>query len=295
MSTPFRDTAVMTQRIAPGQTDLSGRTYLVTGGNTGIGLATAAALAGRGGRVHLACRSRQKGEAAVASIRAEHGADAARFLPLDLADLASVRACAEQFLSLGEPLHVLINNAGIAGRRGLTADGFELMFGVNHLGHFALTTALLDRLMQDKARIVNVSSDAHFAARGVDFDAVRRRTRNITGMPEYAVSKLCNVLFSAELARRLDGSGVTSYSLHPGVVASDIWRRVPWPARKLMTRRMLTTEQGSRTSLYCATSPDLASASGRYYADCQEREPSPVATPELAERLWQRSQEWTVG
>jgi retinol dehydrogenase 12 len=275
--------------------DLSGRTFLVTGANTGIGLATATALAGRGGRVYLACRSRQKGEAAAASIQAAHGAGTARFLPLDLADLASVRDCARQYLALGEPLHVLINNAGVAGRRGLTADGFELIFGVNHLGHFALTAALLDLLIASQARIVNVSSDAHYQANGVDFDAVRRRTRNITGMPEYAVSKLCNVLFSAELARRLDGTGATSYSLHPGVVASDIWRRVPWPARTLVTRRMLTTEQGALTSLYCATSADVAGDNGRYYTDCQQREPSPVATTELADRLWQRSQEWAEG
>jgi retinol dehydrogenase 12 len=275
--------------------DLSEQNFLITGANTGIGLATAAAIASRGGRVFLGCRSKQKGEAAVASITVAHGSEAAIFLPLDLADLASVRDCASQFLSLGEPLHVLINNAGIAGRRGLTADGFELMFGVNHIGHFALTNALLDLLIASKARIVNVSSDAHYQARGIDFDAVRRRTRNITGMPEYSVSKLCNVLFSQELARRLDGSGVTSYALHPGVVASDIWRRVPWPVRPLVTRRMLTTEQGARTSVYCATSAELAGVSGRFYDNCAEREPSPVATRELGEQLWRRSQEWTAG
>jgi retinol dehydrogenase 12 len=272
--------------------DLSGRTYLVTGGNTGIGLATAMGLAARGGRVHIACRSREKGEAAVAGVVAATGNDAVRFLPLDLADLASVRASAAAFLALGEPLHVLINNAGVAGQRGLTTDGFELMFGVNHLGHFAFTTALLDLLTSSGARIVTVSSDAHYQARGVDFEAVRRRGRAITGMPEYAVSKLCNVLFSQELGRRLDGTGVTTYSLHPGVVASDIWRRVPWPVRPLMTRRMLTTGQGARTSLYCATEPELASRSGRYYDDCAERAPSPVATAELGELLWQQSKEW---
>jgi retinol dehydrogenase 12 len=114
-------------------------------------------------------------------------------------------------------------------------------------------------------------------------------------MPEYSVSKLCNVLFSAELARRLDGTGVTSYALHPGVVASDIWRRVPWPVRPLVTMRMLTNEQGARTSLYCATSPEVAGTTGRFYDNCAEREPSPVATPDLAGRLWQRSEEWTAG
>jgi NAD(P)-dependent dehydrogenase (short-subunit alcohol dehydrogenase family) len=276
--------------------DLSGRTVLVTGGNTGIGLATARTLAGRGARVHLACRSREKGVAAVAAITAETGNDGVRFLQLDLADLAAVRTAAAEFLALGEPLHVLINNAGVAGRRGLTADGFELMFGVNHLGHFALTTALLGCLAESAssgARVVTVSSDSHYQAKGVDFGQVRRRTRTITGMPEYAVSKLCNVLFSLELARRLDGTGVTSYALHPGVVASDIWRRVPWPVRPLITRRMLTVEQGARTSLYCATAPELAAVSGRYYEDCAEREPSPVATAELSKLLWQQSEEWT--
>ena len=272
--------------------NLSGRTFLVTGGNTGIGLATARALAKAGGRVHLACRSEQNGQAAVAAVAAEAGSDQVRFLHLDLADLASVRAGAQSFLALNEPLHVLINNAGVAGRRALTKDGFELMFGVNHLGHFAFTIALLDCLTSSKARIVNVSSDAHYAARGVNFDQLRRPARGITGMAEYAVSKLCNVLFTQELARRLAGTGVTSYSLHPGVVASDIWRRVPWPARSLVTRRMLTVDQGAQTSLYCATSPELAEASGRYYDDCAEREPSRVATPELAGQLWQRSAEW---
>jgi NAD(P)-dependent dehydrogenase (short-subunit alcohol dehydrogenase family) len=270
----------------------SGRTFIVTGGNTGIGLATARALARRGARVHLACRSEQKGRAAAAAIAAAAGTDQVRFLQLDLADLGSVLTSAQTFLGLGEPLHVLINNAGVAGRRALTKDGFELMFGVNHLGHFAFTMALLDCLTSSRARIVNVASDAHYAAKGVNFDQLRRPARGITGMPEYAVSKLCNVLFTQELARRLAGTGVTSYSLHPGVVASDIWRRVPWPVRPLVTRRMLSVDRGAQTSLYCATSPELAEVSGRYYDNCAEREPSPVATAELARQLWEHSEAW---
>jgi retinol dehydrogenase 12 len=278
--------------------ELTGRTFLVTGANTGIGRATARALAEGGGRVTVACRSPEKGTAAVAGIVTETGNEAVRFLELDLASLASVRAAADDFLARGEPLDVLINNAGVAGQRGLTRDGFELMFGVNHLGHFAFTLALLDCLKQSAgretggARIVTVSSDAHYQAKGVDFAQLRRRTRAITGMPEYSVSKLCNVLFSQELARRLTGTAVTTYALHPGVVASDIWHRVPWPVRPLMTRRMLSVEQGARTSLYCATAPELAGQSGRYYEDCAEREPSPVATPELARRLWEQSEAW---
>jgi NAD(P)-dependent dehydrogenase (short-subunit alcohol dehydrogenase family) len=292
------------QHAGPGETqpaaqnaaaehDLAGRTFLVTGGNTGIGRATVTGLAARGGRVYVACRSEEKGQAAVASVVAATGNEAVCYLPLDLASLASVRQCAKEFLALGEPLHVLINNAGVGGQRGLTADGFELEFGVNHLGHFALTTALLDHLAASgPGRVVTVSSDAHFQARGVDFSVVRKSTVTRTAMREYAVSKLCNVLFSAELARRADGRGVTSYALHPGVVASDIWRRVPWPVRPLIKMRMITPEEGAQTSLYCATSPELAQASGRYYDKCTELAPSPRATSDLARLLWDLSEEW---
>jgi NAD(P)-dependent dehydrogenase (short-subunit alcohol dehydrogenase family) len=206
-----------------------------------------------------------------------------------------VRRCAEQFLALGEPLHVLINNGGVAGRRGMTKDGFELAFGVNHVGHFALTNALLDRLAASApARVVTVASDAHYQAGGVDFDAARRPTASRTGLREYAVSKLCNVLFSQELARRVQGRGITTYALHPGLVASDIWRRVPWPIRPLIKLRMISPEEGARTSLYCATS-DSAAASGRFYDDSREREPSQVATPHLARTLWEHSQAWVTG
>ncbi len=270
-----------------------GRTFLVTGGNTGIGRATAAGLAGRGGRVWIAARSPAKGEAAVVAIKAETGSDSVWFLPLDLADLDSVQSCAAGFLALGEPLNVLVNNAGVAGRRGLTKQGFELTFGVNHLGHFALTNALLGCLTGSApARVVTVTSDAHYSAKGIDFEALRRPARGLTGLPEYAVSKLCNVLFTQELARRVAGTGVTTYALHPGVVASDIWRRVPWPVRPIVTRRMLSTTDGAQTSLYCATSPDVAQDSGLFYDKCAERAPSGVATPGLAAELWKRSETW---
>ena len=274
-------------------TDLAGQTFLVTGGNTGIGLATARGLAARGGRVHIACRSAARAQAAVAAITAATGSDQVSFLLLDLADLASVRACAPAFLTRGEPLHALINNAGMGGARGLTADGFELAFGTNHLGHFALTRALADHLAAcAPARVVTVASDAHYRAPGVDFASLRRPTRSWTGLPEYAVSKLCNVLFSQELARRMAGRGVTSYALHPGVAASGIFRRMPQPFRSVIKLFMISPEQGARTSLYCATDPGLAGASGRFYDNCAEREPSPAATAGLACRLWEQSEEW---
>jgi NAD(P)-dependent dehydrogenase (short-subunit alcohol dehydrogenase family) len=155
----------------------SPRTFLITGGNNGIGRATAIALARDGGRVYIACRSAASGEAAVGAVKSASGSDTVWLLPLDLASLASVRSCAASFLERDEPLHVLVNNAGVAGQQGVTTDGFELQFGVNHLGHFALTQLLLQRLKASgpDARIVSVSSRAHFDAQGIDFDAVRRR------------------------------------------------------------------------------------------------------------------------
>jgi NAD(P)-dependent dehydrogenase (short-subunit alcohol dehydrogenase family) len=221
------------------------------------------------------------------------GTGAVEFLRLDLGDLESVRACAEEFLRAGEPLNALINNAGLAGGRGITESGFELAFGTNYIGPFLLTALLLDRLRESApARVVNVASALHYRAPGIDFSAVRRRTKSLTGVPEYAVSKLANVLHAQELARRLDGTGVTTYSLHPGEVASDIWRRLPWPVRPLMTRNLLSPADGAQTSLYCATSPDIAAQSGHYYDNCRQKEASAVATPELGSELWDRSSEW---
>jgi NAD(P)-dependent dehydrogenase (short-subunit alcohol dehydrogenase family) len=270
-------------------------TFLITGGNTGIGYATGLELARRGERVYLACRSASSGTAAVNAMRAAAGNPAVSFLPLDLADLDSVRSCAAAFLALDEPLPVLINNAGVAGRQGVTAQGFELAFGVNHLGHFLLTSLLRERLVASApARVVTVSSDAHYQARSIDWDELRRRGHGMTGMHQYAVSKLCNVLFAQELARQLEGTGVTTYAVHPGVVASDIWRRIPWPVRPLLTRRMLSVEEGAQTSLYCATSPAVAADTGRFSEKCAPREPSEVATASLAAELWRRSAEWTA-
>jgi retinol dehydrogenase 12 len=274
--------------------DLDGRTFLITGANTGIGRETARALAGRGARLYLAVRSEERGRQAIEEISTQTGNRDLELLSLDLGDLESVRRCAEAFLATGEPLHVLINNAGLAGARGLTASGFEIAFGTNHVGPFLLTALLLDRLRSSApARIVNVASIAHYNAPGIDWDAVRRPTRSFTGMREYSVSKLANVLHARELARRLEGAGVTTYSLHPGTIASDIWRRVPWPLRPLMKRRMRTPEQGARTSIYCATSDELTGQTGGYYVDCRPKRPAASVTDTLAAELWRRSGEWT--
>lgn len=272
--------------------DLDGRVFVVTGANTGIGAATARALAERGGRVVLACRSEEKTRPVIDAI--EQGGGAADFLRLDLADLSQVRAAADELLGRGHPIHVLVANAGLAGQRGLTADGFEMTFGVNHLGHYLFTRLLLDRLRESApARVVVVASAAHYDAKGIDWDAVQHKTRSVSGIREYAVSKLANVLFAAELARREQGTGITTYALHPGVIASDVWRRVPWPVRAVMKRFMKDTEEGAQTSIYCATAPELADETGRYYDDCARKTPSHLAQdPELAAELWQRSEEW---
>lgn len=275
--------------------DLNGRTFLVTGANTGIGKETARGLAGRGARVVAAGRSEEKTRAAMKEIADDTGNTDLDFVPLDLGDLSSVRAAATTFLASGEPLHVLVNNAGLAGQRGMTASGFELAFGTNHVGTFLLTELLRDHIAASgPGRIVNVASTGHYRAPGIDWDAVRRPTVTRTAFDEYCVSKLANVLHAQELGRRLEGTGVTTYSLHPGTIASDVWREVPVGLRHVMKLFMKSTEQGARTSLYCATSPDVAHETGRYYSDRKEKAPSKVATPELAAELWERSEAWVA-
>jgi len=273
---------------------LAGQVALVTGANTGIGRVTARELARRGAHVFIACRSAQRAQPVVDEIRAATGSVTVELLSLDLGDLASVRACAQAFLARELPLHLLINNAGIAGAKGSSTSGFELAFGVNHVGHFLLTQLLLDCLKHSApARIVTVSSQAHYRAPGIDWDAVRQPTRSATGLPEYGVSKLANALFSAELGRRLAGSGVSTYALHPGVVASDVWRSVPWPFRSLMKLAMISTEEGAATTLHCATSGDVAQETGLYYDKCRVKQPSRLAQdPALAAELWKRSEAW---
>jgi retinol dehydrogenase-12 len=275
--------------------DLANKLFIVTGANTGIGKITARELARGGARVLLACRSEAKTRAVIEELQREVPGAKLEYLQLDLSDLASVRTCAEAILARNEPIHGLINNAGMAGAKGLTKDGFELTFGTNHLWPYLFTRLLLDRIKQGHGRIVTVASKSHYQAKGIDWDAVRKPTRSATGMHEYEVSKLSNVLFSNELARRLEGTGVTTYALHPGVVATDVWRKIPAPVRWLMKKFMITPEDGAVASLRCATDPAFASQTGRYYdVGGEERAPSLLATDaELAKTLWTKSAEWT--
>src|SRR5215470_15714654 len=254
---------------------LTGRVALVTGANTGIGRVTALELARKGAQLFLACRSAERTRSVINEIRAARPDALAEWLPLELSDFDSVRACARMFLDRALPLHLLVNNAGVAGARGLTRSGFEWMFGVNHMGHFLLTQLLLERIRRSApARIVTVASRAHRRVGGIDWAAVRKPTATLTGVREYCVSKLANVLFSAELGRRLEGSGVSTYALHPGVVDSDIWRRLPGPLRALNRLRLISNEEGARTTLHCALSEAAGGETGLYYSESLPTPPS---------------------
>ena len=274
---------------------LDGQLFIVTGANSGIGRVTAQRLARRGARVVLAGRSLQRCQAFAVELGREVDPRRIEVLALDLADLASVRAAAALVIERRWPIAGLINNAGVAGARGQTRDGFELAFGVNHLGHFLFTRLLESRLRDSApARVVNVSSDAHLRVKGIDFAALDRPTQTRTALREYGVSKLCNVLFTRALARRWAGSGVTSYALHPGVIATAIWRHVPQPLRWLMTSLMATPEDGAATTVWCATAPELAAVSGHYYRNRHEARPNRVAEDDgLVDRLWQESEKRT--
>lgn len=277
---------------------LQGRVALITGANTGIGLVTARELCAMGARVFIACRSTATGRGAIDTIRKAHPSAQVELLSLDLGDFDSVRRCADAFLKRDLPLHLLINNAGLAGAKGLTKSGFELAFGTNHVGHFLFTKLLLERIKASAAeavpaRIVTVSSRAHYRASAIDWKNLQKPTATATALAEYSVSKLANALFSAELSRRLAGTGVNTYALHPGVVASDVWRSVPWPIRPLMKRWMITVEEGALTTLHCATSAEAAHETGLYYDKCKVRTPSTLAKDvALAAELWQRSEGW---
>lgn len=282
------------------QVDLAGRVVLITGANTGIGRATAADLAGRGAELILACRNEAKTLPVIDELRAASGNDAIELLALDLGDLASVRRAAGEVLAADRPLHVLVNNAGLAGQRGQTTDGFELAFGTNHLGHFLLTNLLLDRLRSSAepgapARVVNVASGSHFDAPGIDFDALQQSTPSVVGMREYSVSKLANVLFTQQLAQRVDPAEVAVFATDPGPVHTDVWRRIPGPIYAIFRRvmRLKPVEAGAAPSIFCIVEPGLEAQSGAYVDEhCRVVPPSPIATPALGQELWERSEAW---
>lgn len=273
--------------------DLTGRTFLVTGANSGIGRAAAEALAARGAGLVLACRSEERTRPVLEAIRSRYHAVPVQFLTLDVSDLDSVRAAAERFLAGGAPLDVLINNAGIAGTNGLSRQGFDLTYATNHIGPFLLTKLLLPRLEESaEGRIVNVASAANKMVKQLDWSVLERRTSpRKSGFSDYAATKLMNVLHARELARRLTGTRVTTCSLHPGAVATNVWRALPGPLQWLLKLFMLSNEEGAQTTLYCSTATELRGVSGRYYDKGREARPNRLADDEaLAGELWRRTE-----
>ena len=271
--------------------DLTDARVVITGANTGIGRVTARELARVGAEVVLVGRSRDRTLGTIAEISALSGSEP-EFIAMDLANLESVRAAAAGVRAMGAPIDILINNAGVAGLRGVTQDGFENHFGINHLGHYLFTRLLVDQVAAaSDPRIVTVASRASTRVRSFSLDHVRTPTRSKTGFPEYCHSKLANVLFSAELARR---TGLRTYSLHPGVVATDIWRQIPaWAAAIWKRFFMISVEEGAQTSLCCAASPECAGDTGLYYSDCAIAPPNPLVNKaELPTMLWEKSAEW---
>lgn len=265
----------------------------MTGANSGIGRALVEALAARNGRVVLACRSEELTQPVLEALRASHPGVQAEFLHLDLADLTSVRNAAASFLATGGRLDVLVNNAGVAGTHALSRDGFDLTYATNYIGPFLLTNLLRPRLLESaEGRIVNVASAAHRHTDHIDWSVLaRRETPKRSAMGDYAVTKLMNILHARELARRLVGTRVTTYALHPGAVASNIWRKVPQPLQGFLKLFMLSNEHGARTPLFCATAPELRGVSGRYYANSSELAPSHLAQDDaLARELWERTE-----
>jgi retinol dehydrogenase-14 len=279
--------------VAAPPLSLAGRTCLVTGANRGIGLATARGLAGLGAHVMVVARDQAAGEATTAEIRRATGNDAVDLLVADLASQASVRALANQVLERYHRVHVLVNNAGvITRRRAVTADGIETQFAVNHLAYFLLTNLLLERLkISAPARIIVVSSDAHWTHQ-LDFDDLQlaRRWRPVRA---YARTKLANVLFAYELARRLAGTGVTVNCVHPGGIATKLLASaLPFPAisTPLMNRYAGTPEQGADTPIYLAASPEVEDVTGKYFVNRKAVRSSAATYDFMAARaLWEES------
>jgi len=271
--------------------DLTGKTMLVTGCNSGLGLQTIRALALRGARVLATARTVEKARDACAGLKGE-------FLPLacELSDPASVRACVAAVKSSAGPLDAVIGNAGVmAIPTPQQKFGWELHLFTNHIGHFILITGLLDRLAP-AGRVVVVASNAHrrAPAAGIEFDNLSGE-RGYQPMKAYGASKLANILFTRELSRRLGTGSQTANTLHPGVIATGITRSIPAIVQTAMRMAapliLKTPAQGAATQCYLATSPAVAQVTGAYYSDCNPSETTPIARdPALAARLWQESE-----
>ncbi len=270
---------------------MEGKTVLITGGNSGIGKVTARELAKQGAKVFLACRESDKTAAALEELNGVAKTPVEN-LGVNLSSLASVRelitACQNKF----DSLDVLINNAGtFPVKKQMTEDGFEMQFGVNHLSHFLLTQGLLEQLKQSNAgRVVTVSSKLHKNGK-IDFESFKGE-KDYNSQVAYGQSKLCNVLFAIELAKRLEGTNVTSNVLHPGAVRTDIVRDLPWIVRMVIYLMFISVEKGALTNIMLASDESLAAVTGKYFDQCEETAYSSQADDkELRRKLWQISEE----
>jgi NAD(P)-dependent dehydrogenase (short-subunit alcohol dehydrogenase family) len=285
--------------------NLAGKVAVVTGGNSGVGKETAVGLAQLGAHVVIAARNATKANAAVDEIRTRTGAgDRVETMPIDLASFDSVRKFAAAYRNSHDRLDILVNNAGLVlGKRRVTDDGHETQFQVNHLGHFLLANELRDMLVASApARVVVVSSIAHQQARdGLDFDDLDWSERRYRGFKVYCATKLANILFSNEFARRLAGTGVTCNSLHPGFVASNFarendlgwWANIGMPLARPFA---ISAKKGALTSIHVASSDAVEELSGLYFKKCVVAMPSANALDDAAAaRLWEVSEKMVAG
>lgn len=266
---------------------------MVTGAASGIGAVTAQALARRGAAVVLVDRDSEQGAATARQIKQETGNPAVEFMRADLSSQQEIRRLVPQFKSRYQRLDVLVNNAGaIFPRRQESVDGIEMTFALNYLGYFLLTNLLLDTIKASApARIINVSSRSHARAQ-IDFDDLQSRS-GYRGLQAYAHSKLAILLFTYELARRLEGTGVTVNALHPGVVATNFGMSqggILGLVMRLFRFTFISPEQGARTSIYLATSPEVEGVTGKYFVKCKAVPSSPASyDTATARRLWEVS------
>ena len=274
---------------------MQGKTVLVTGANQGIGKATAIALAAKGAHVVLVARSAEKGRAALAEVQAAGNAGA-ELVVGDLSSQEQVRRVAAELKAAHARLDVLVNNAGVyVPERHVTVDGLEETFALNHLGYFLLTRELLPLLQATPgARIVNVSSEAHRGAK-MHWDDLQLERTGYRGFKAYGQSKLANVLFTYELARRLEGTGVTANCLHPGVIGSGFGQTYGGALSvlvKIARPFMLTPEDGARTSVYLASSPEVEGVTGKYFSKCKPVKSNAVSYDlQSQQKLWSLSEQ----
>ena len=273
---------------------MTGKVCIVTGANAGIGRETALGLARLGATVVMVCRDRARSEAALREIKNQSSNGRVELMLCDLSSQNSIRQCAQDFTQRHQRLDVLINNAGVVLRvRSMTEDGLESTFAINHLGYFLLTNLLLEVLKKSApSRIVSVASAAHKFGK-LDVNGWPTG-RDFSAFGAYANSKLANILFSYELARRLKGTGVTANCLHPGGVGTNLFRGLPKFVQALIKLVTISPERGARTSIYLASSSEVDAVTGKYFARCRQQESSESSrNEEAARRLWELSEELT--